>query len=106
MKFKIEYVKNKIHPGGWIGMNANAASELKVPFHHKHKNVIEVYSKVPKAVMHNTEKHEEIEYTMMRRGLKYHPAHKIALKYENERGHLKSILNKIKKTSDSKGGRK
>ena len=96
MKFKIEYVKNKIHPGGWIGMNSDAARELKVPFHHKHKNVIEIYTGVPKNVYKTTEKHEEIEYSMMQKGLKYHPAHKLALKYEQDPGRIKNILKKIK----------
>ena len=97
MKFKIEYKKHKMHPGGWIGMNAKAAKELHVPFHHKHKSVVEIYSKVPKSVMHNTEKHEEIEYLMMRKGLRYHPAHKIALKYKGDKRRIKTILKEIQK---------
>ena len=93
MKFRIEYLKNKIK-GGYIGMNRLAAKAHNIPFHHK-GNVIEIY-KTSKPIMKATEKHEEIEYYLMkRRGLNYHKAHSIALEHENDKERLKTIIRKI-----------
>jgi hypothetical protein len=94
MRFKIEYKKNKMK-GGYIGMNKKAAEELHIPFHHKHSNVIEIY-KTKKPIMKHTEKHEEIEYSLMRKGMHYHHAHKIALKNEKRKEPLKTILHNLK----------
>ena len=95
MKFKIEYKQNKIK-GGYIGMNRLASKSHHIPWHHKKENVIEIYSKVPKEVMKNTIKHEEIEYSLMKKGMNYHKAHKNALKYESSKSRVKDILKKIK----------
>jgi hypothetical protein len=94
MKFKIEYRK-KIIPGGYIGMNAKAASELRVPFHHKHESVVEIYKKLSPSERRKTIKHEEIEYTLMKRKkLKYLPAHLIASYYEKKPGKVSNIIRK------------
>ena len=97
MKFKIEYLKNKTKYG-FIGMNKAAAQAHNIPFHHK-ANVIEIY-KTSKPIMHATEKHEEIEYNLMRKGLPYHQAHKYALKYEDSTMRVDKIIKQIKE----KGG--
>lgn len=96
MKFKIEYVKRKIKPGNWIGMNKFAAMSHNIPFHHKSRKTIEIY-KTSKPIMHATEKHEEIEYLLMRRGLNYHKAHNIALRYEDKPQRVSNILKRINK---------
>lgn len=93
MKFKIEYKKKKIK-GGYIGMNKEAAKAHNIPFHHK-QGVIEIY-KTSRPIMRATEKHEEIEYSLMKKGMNYHQAHKIALKHEGDKEKLKMILRKIK----------
>jgi len=96
MKFNIEYKKRKIK-GGFIGMNRYAAKEHHLPFHHKHRTSLEIYNKVSKGVRKVTEKHEEIEYRIMRMGYHYHPAHDIALKYEDNPHDISKIWPLIKR---------
>jgi len=103
MKTKIEYVKNKIHPGGWIGMNELASKQLKVPWKHKRypMETIEIYSKEPKQIRLNTEHHEEAErYAMRIKHENYHQAHQFALKFEKQhksfpQNHEKTKLKKM-----------
>lgn len=84
MKYKIEYIKKKIK-GGWIGMNKYAAKEHDIPYKHKHPaHTILVYKKVPRTVRLHTIHHEQAEeYLMKNLGMHYHPAHELALRYEN-----------------------
>lgn len=91
--FKIEQRK-KMH--GWMGMNYYAAKKLHVPFHHIHRNVIEINSSLNPKVRHGTEKHEEIEYHLIMRGKSYPQAHKLALKYEKSPHRVSTILRRIK----------
>jgi hypothetical protein len=94
-KFKVEYEKKMIGQG-FIGMNYYAAKELKVPFHHKHRGVVEIYKKMSPTERRKTIKHEEIEYTMMeKKHLKYKPAHLIATYYEKKPGRVVNILKQI-----------
>ena len=95
MKFNIEYKKKKIK-GGYIGMNRFAAKCHNIPFHHKHRSTIEIYDKMSKPIKRVTEKHEEIEYRLMSKGIHYHPAHDLALKYENNPHRVSKIWNQIK----------
>ena len=98
--FKIEPRKN-MH--GWMGMNFYASKELKVPFHHKHKLIVEINKRLKPLVRHNTIKHEEIEYNLMRGGMHYHQAHKLALGFEKEHHRISKILQEIR---NLKGGKK
>jgi len=84
MKYKIEYVNKKIK-GGYIGLNAEAAKQLHIPFHHKHpEHTILIYKKVPKDVRTTTEHHEMAEEYFVKNlheGRK--ESHYNALRFEN-----------------------
>lgn len=91
MKFKIEYVKKEI-PGAkdYIGLNAEAAKELKLPFHHKHpEHTVVVVKNQNPSLRRATIHHEEVEsYLIKNKHLHYKPAtskcsaHHWALQYE------------------------
>ena len=90
MKYKIEYVKKPIMPGGYIGMNKRAAnstehySHLKIPF-KQNENVIRVLHSLPSHIRKHTIRHEETElYFMKNKGMDYHKAHALALKFEKK----------------------
>ena len=105
MKYKVEYVKKEI-PGArdYIGMNAMAARELKIPFKHKHPvhTIVTVHSQIPGA-RKSTIRHEEVEnYLMRMKHLHYHQAHILALKYEKLKkpfsvNYVNGLLKKLKK---------
>lgn len=68
MKYKIEYVKREIpKANGYIGMNASAAKELRIPFKHKHPNhtIVVVKAQIP-SERKSTIRHEEVEEYLMR----------------------------------------
>jgi hypothetical protein len=93
MQFEIRYIDNKIK-GGFIGMNKKAAQELGIHYPHK-QNIIEIY-KNEEPIMQHTITHEKIEFCLMKKGLTYREAHKIALRYERSEEPLHKILKKIK----------
>lgn len=90
MKFHIEYVKNIPGAKPYVGMNAKAAQELKVPFHHKHpEHTIVILKKQFPNERKSTIRHEETEEYLMRvKHMHYRPAsskrsaHHWALQYE------------------------
>lgn len=104
MKYKIEYVKKEI-PGAdkYIGMNATAASELNVPFRHKHPRHTIVVLKNQKPIdRKSTIRHEETEEYLMRvKHMHYKPAnskssaHHWALQYEKL--HTPFSVQRVKK---------
>jgi hypothetical protein len=98
MKTRIVYVK-KI-PQGFIGMNAAAAREHHIPYHHP-KNVIEIKKGLSKRVRKHTEIHERVElYQMKNNHERYRTAHKQALEVEATikkfpKRHVKEVLNSL-----------
>lgn len=93
MKFKIKQVAKKIK-GGYIGMNYYAAKSHHIPYKHKKKEIL-VYSHLGKKTKLDTIHHEEIEsYLMKNKHMRYHKAHKIALR--NEKKPLKQFLKNYK----------
>ena len=76
MPNKIVYVKNKIMPGSYIGMNKMAALKLKVP--HKGKNVFYIYNDGNKGRMGRTIRHEEIEDHLLSKGWDYRRKRKVS----------------------------
>lgn len=98
MKYKIEYVKNKVK-GGWIGMNKFASAEHGLPYFHKHpEHTLVIYKKVPHDVRTTTIKHEKVEeYLMKDKHMHYHPAHDIALKYEEDPRRINAIIKDLNK---------
>lgn len=83
MKARIEYRKSK-YPGGYIGMNAQAAKALHLKYVKKHPDhIIEIYKKLPHKVKVNTIHHEQMEeYLMKNKHFSYHHAHRNALRFE------------------------
>ena len=70
-------MKDKLHRQ-WMGMNKMAAKPNKF-----HKITTEEVDKtLPKHIRVPTERHEYIEEQLMKKGLSYKSAHKIALKKE------------------------
>lgn len=92
-RFLVEKRKGKMKYG-FIGMNYFAAKSHNIPFHHKHKNIIEIWI-TSKPVMKTTLKHEKIEWELMKKGMNYYKAHQLALKYEESPLSLNNILKKI-----------
>jgi len=92
MQFEIKYIDNKIK-GGFIGMNKKAAQELGIHYPHR-QNIIEIY-KTEEPIMQHTITHEKIEFCLMKKGLTYHEAHKIALKHERRTEPLRQILKEV-----------
>lgn len=86
MKTRIQYVKNKIMPGGYVGMNSRAARSLRIPFYHKKpEHTIVIWKGLNKNEKEHTIKHERIELDLMKRKhYSYQKAHKIALKEEKK----------------------
>ena len=88
MKYRIEYVKKPIGKDGkgnvYVGMNAQAARELHVPFNHKKPtHTIVVYKNQSKTERLKTILHEKVEEKNMRvNGYHYRHAHRIATKAE------------------------
>lgn len=80
MKFKIVYVNEKIG-NGFIGMNSIAAKELGIPFNYP-RNTILIYKPMPKNKKKRTIRHEKIEFSLMRKGMKYVEAHSISNRLE------------------------
>ena len=80
MRFKIVFVKDI--PGGYVGMNYYAAKEKGISFPKK-ANLIWV-KRGNKSLYKTTIKHEKIEVELMASGMKYHEAHKISNKLEDE----------------------
>ena len=98
MKYKIEYVKNKTKYG-YIGMNFFASQEHSIPFvHRKPEHTLIIYKKVPHDVRITTIKHEEVEsFLMKNKHMHYHPAHDIALKYEEDPRRVSKIIKELNK---------
>lgn len=71
--------KKKMH--GYMGMNKHAAKKLHFP---EKVSKPMVKKTLRKKVRHDTEKHEYIEDGLIKRGMNYKPAHKIALKREKK----------------------
>lgn len=79
--FKVKLVKHI--PRGYVGMNYYAARSLRIPFPHSKKTIL-VRRDLGKGARKRTIFHEKIEYELMKRGLSYREAHKIALKAEKK----------------------
>jgi len=103
MKYKIEYIKKKTKYG-FIGMNAEAAKEWHIPFKHRHpEHTLIIYKKVPHDVRITTIKHEEIEEHLIKnKHMHYHPAHDIALKYEEDPRRINAIIKTLNKKYSKK----
>ena len=83
MKYKIKYTQKKIK-GGYIGMNSEAARQLKIPFKHKKpKHTIVIYDKLSKGVKRTTIEHEKAEsYFVRALGMGRKKSHYNALRFE------------------------
>jgi hypothetical protein len=84
MKYKIQYVKNKLK-GGYIGMNAEAAKQLNIPFKHKSpQHTLVIYNGVSKAIQKTTINHEKAErYFVSILNMRRKKSHYNALRFEN-----------------------
>jgi hypothetical protein len=83
-KIKVGVIRKKVK-GGFIGLNKEAAKELKIKSNLPY-NEIAFYPCRSKYTNRCTKQHELIEQHCMRYGhLKYHVAHRIALRFENTR---------------------
>lgn len=84
MKYKIKYTQKKFK-GGYIGMNSEAARQLKIPFKHKQpKHTIVIYDKSSKGVKRTTIEHEKAEsYFVRALGMSRKKSHYNALRFEN-----------------------
>lgn len=85
MKYKIEYVKKKIKPGNYIGMNSHAAKQLGIPFNHKSpEHTLVIYAGVSKAIQKTTINHEKAErYFVSVLHMRRKKSHYNALRFEN-----------------------
>lgn len=83
MKYKVQYVKNKLR-GGYIGLNYGASKQLHIPFKHKHpKHTILIYHNIPHNVRQTTIAHEKAEsYAIKCLKMNREKSHKLALRFE------------------------
>lgn len=79
--FRVRLVKRI--PKGYVGMNYYAARSLRIPFPYPKKTIL-VRRDLGKRARERTILHEKVEYELMKRGLSYRKAHKIALKAEKK----------------------
>lgn len=93
--FQIEYREGLIDKD-YVGMNYEAAHEKGLPFHHKNKKTLEVDKNQSHRQRCITIHHEEIEYELMKKGLPYKRAHRIALIHEGEKKSIHEIIKGIK----------
>jgi hypothetical protein len=89
MKYKIKYVGNE-QLKDYAGMNYHAGKVLGFIPKLK-KNEILIDKKLSKKDKQKTIRHEIIEDKLIKKGMGYFKAHKIALKYENKKQN--SIIN-------------